>query len=118
MLPDSYRLKLRRDFARGYARGEHQAQPGFILYWLPHRGEPRCRIGFSASKKLGGAVERNRVKRVLRHAALSLLEQFPAGYDYVFVIRAAAKDSSFDQLRRQISTALNRIGARRQTPRR
>ena len=106
MLPDNYRLKKRRDFSRIYARGRHDACSAFILYCLPRRGSTEVHIGFSASKKLGHAVERNRIKRVFRHVAASLLELFPPGCDYIFVIRGAALEQSFERISRQMAKML------------
>ena len=108
MLPDAYRLKKRRDFSRIYARGKHQACSAFVLYRLPRRRTTEIRIGFSASKKLGHAVERNRIKRVFRHAAAAILPSFTPGCDYVFLIRPAAFNYSFDQLQRQMVKLLSR----------
>ena len=99
MLPVCYRLKERRDFSRVYARGRSKACREFVLYRCKRQGEG-IRIGFSSSKKLGGAVERNRARRVFRHAAAGMLDSFPAGYDYVFVICCGAKGKSSDQIRR------------------
>lgn len=106
MLPDNYRLKKRRDFSRIYARGRHDACSAFILYCLPRRGSAEVRIGFSASKKLGHAVVRNRIKRVFRHAAAAHLAEFPPGCDYIFVIRNAALEQSFERISKQIAKML------------
>ena len=106
MLPDNYRLKKRRDFSRAYTRGKHDACAAFVLYCLPHRGSTAVRIGFSASKKLGHAVTRNRVKRVFRHVAAAHLAEFPPGREYIFVIRNAALGWDHQRLGQQLSKML------------
>ena len=101
MLPDEYRLKKRRDFSRAYSRGRSKSCPEFVLYRY-HRQGQQTRIGFSASKKLGSAVMRNRLKRVFRHAAAESISSFDHGCDYIFVIRQAASKSTFEQIVAQI----------------
>lgn len=107
MLPAAYRLTMRRDFSRVYTKGRSNACREFALYCLPRKGED-IRIGFSSSKKLGGAVERNRARRVFRHAAAGILESFPAGCDYIFVIRTGAMAKSSDQIRRTMLSQLQK----------
>ena len=69
-----------------------------MLYAFPRedeRAEPARvgpRLGLSVSRKVGGAVERNRVKRVLREAFWAEAERLPAGSDYVVVARPDARE--------------------------
>ncbi len=69
-----------------------------------------CRIGFTATKKLGNAVVRNRTKRRLRAAADSLLPQYgQPGYDYVLVGRMTTQARKFDALCDDLQKALVRV---------
>ena len=108
MLPKRYRLKAKKDFRRVYQKGKTLAYPCFVLY---RRGSrlPEHRVGFSISKKVGNAVERNRIKRRLRELARSMPEAFSPHADYIFVVRAAAKNATFDVLAVQMREALKRL---------
>ena len=105
MLPKHLRLRERRDFKRVYARGQTVALPSLVLYWRKSGG-PGARIGFSVSKKLGGAVERNRLKRRCRAIARELLPHCPRGCDLIFVARPAAATANYRRLKRDMEQAL------------
>jgi ribonuclease P protein component len=69
-------------------------------------------VGFTASKKVGGAVERNRARRRLREAARKLLpEHGLAGVDYVFVARQGAPEAAWGALLDDVGNALIRLRA-------
>ena len=89
------RLRLRRgiDFRAVYS--SRRAARGRLLavHWRPSDlGHPR--IGYSISTKVGGAVERNRLKRCLREAARPLLGSLERGIDLVVVVRPGAAGTS------------------------
>lgn len=85
------RLSRSGDFDRVYREGQSHANRFLVLYAFP-RGERAgdeddTRLGISVSRKVGGAVERNAVKRALREAFWSLDPDVPAGHDFVLVAR-------------------------------
>ena len=79
-------LKLNKEFKRAYYRGKNKACPYFVCYMVKNRGLG-LRYGITASKKLGNAVMRNRARRLLRTAFLSIAQRFDGNCDYVFVAR-------------------------------
>ena len=81
----SVTLNLNSDFRRVYARGKVYTDPALVTYVLKNRAGI-CRIGITASKKIGNAVQRNRARRVIR-AATEMLPESAGGYDIVFVAR-------------------------------
>ena len=105
------RLKRRTDF-RAAARGARASAKTFVLQALKHDaagGQPP-RLGFTVSRQVGNAVERNRVKRRLREAVrLSADDKFCAGHDYVLIGRRAALAQRFDDMLRDLATALRRV---------
>lgn len=110
------RLVKRADFLR-LSRGRRWSAPGLVLQMAP-ASEPSdaLRVGFTATKKLGGAVVRNRVKRRLReaaHAVLPLLGQ--RGHDYVLVGREATAERPFVALIDDLKQALRKVHGARPT---
>ena len=83
------RLSRSGEFDRVYREGSSNATRYLVLYTFPRRGEEESsvRLGVSASRKLGGAVDRNRAKRVLREAFWGLADRLPEGHDFVIVAR-------------------------------
>jgi ribonuclease P protein component len=72
---------------------------------------PTSRIGFIVSKKVGGAVTRNRVKRRLRELFRTLPDR-PLGMDLVVIARGQAVDASYEALGQALSMALNKVNQR------
>jgi ribonuclease P protein component len=71
-------------------RGRAHASREFVLYVFPREGQGPPRLGLSVSRKVGGAVQRNRVKRLLREAFALEAPRLPEGTDAVVVARQEA----------------------------
>ena len=78
-----YRLKRRASFAYVYRKGDRAFAKDLLL--LSARSREGLKIGLSVSKKVGNAVTRNRVKRLLREAVSKLTDRIDAGYMYIIV---------------------------------
>lgn len=79
-------LKTNSDFRRAYARGKSYTNPALVLYVRKNRAGS-SRIGITASKKIGNAVQRNRARRVIREAFRQIKSPLKGHYDLVFVAR-------------------------------
>ncbi|HCI46121.1 MAG TPA: ribonuclease P protein component [Rhodospirillaceae bacterium] len=114
MLP---RLKQRGDFVRLNRRGKRAAAVGLVVQvdpipaGLDRKGDDsQMRVGFTATKKLGSAVVRNRVKRRLRALADEMLPVLARpGHDFVLIGRHATATRDFAALRRDFIEALKRL---------
>lgn len=102
------RLTRRHEFLRLAARGKKLAKYGFVLQL--DQGEPgdSVRVGYTATKKIGNAVARNRAKRRLREAARLVLADRPMpGAELVLIARRETGDMDFARLRHNLSKALD-----------
>ena len=90
------RLSRSAEFERVYRQGRSKGNRYLVLYAFPREEESRDddgpRLGLSVSRRIGGAVDRNRVKRVLREAFWAEAERLPEGSDYVVVARPDSRD--------------------------
>ena len=88
------RLSRSAEFERVYRQGRSKANRFLVLYAFPREegSDDGPRLGLSVSRRVGGAVDRTRVKRVLREAFWQEAERLPDGSDYVVVARPDARD--------------------------
>ena len=115
------RLKTRADFLRVAAERARAARPGLVLQAAPQPGAAGAapRVGFTASKRVGNAVVRNRAKRRLREAARSVLPaKGKTGTDYVLIARADTGARPYAALLADLEGALRQLARpRRPEPR-
>jgi len=89
------RLSRSGDFDRAYRDGRSHANRFLVLYAFPRsaeEGDEDVRLGVSVGRKVGGAVERNKVKRALREAFWTLTEELPERHDFVIVGRSGVAE--------------------------
>jgi len=107
------RLKKRPDFL-ACAQAPHCARGAVLVQARPRDDAPLVRAGFTATRRIGGAVARNRAKRRLREAARLLLPSFGSpGFDYVFVARGGVTTRPWPRLLDDVKSALIRLAAER-----
>ena len=104
------RLSRSGDFDRVYRDGRSHANRYLVLYAFPRaeqEGEPR--LGISVGRKLGGAVERNRVKRLLRDAFWNIAAELDGAHDFVIVARPDARTLAEEEGAAGIERALRDV---------
>ena len=79
-------IRRNSEFGRVYARGKSYVNPGLVMYVLKTRSK-KTRVGLTATKKIGHAVQRNRARRVMKAAIDEHLDYNIGGYDLIFVAR-------------------------------
>jgi ribonuclease P protein component len=105
------RLKRRAEFLRVAAKGRKAATHGLVLQALARDDNEAARIGFTVTKKLGGAVVRNRARRRLKEAVrLELANETMGSVDLVVIGRAATGERDFLELRDDLRRALHKTG--------
>jgi ribonuclease P protein component len=104
------RLAQSRDFARVRQQGERLAQGCLIANWnkLPDGGAPK--LGVVTSKRIGGAVERSRARRLLRETFRQHQHEFAQPVELVLVARNSIAGKKFAEVERDFLSALNRAG--------
>lgn len=109
MLKDCYRLRKRRDFSFIYNRGKSRVSKNVAMSYSRVRNKDELLIGFSASKKVGNAVIRNRVKRLMREYARLNIDNFPKGYRIIFNARVVSKDADYRDINRDMRYLIKHI---------
>ena len=119
--PKRGRLSRSAEFERVYRQGRSKANRFLVLYAFPRaaeaeQGDAGPRLGVSVSRRVGGAVDRSRVKRVLREAFWAEAPRLPEGADYVVVARPEARElaerEGMPGIRRALAELVEAMGGR------
>ena len=102
-------LKENKDFRRLYYRGKSEASPCIVTYVMKsRRGETR--VGITSGKKIGGAVQRNRARRVIRAAFSELEGRIDGSFDIVFVARTKTTEVKMQKVLSEMEKQLKSLG--------
>jgi len=102
-----FRLRKNSDFQRVYRKGHSWAHPLLVLHAL-RNDLGYSRFGFSASKRVGGAVVRNRARRLMREAIRPRQAIIADGWDVVLVARRSMTEANFHQVDQAVQQLLRR----------
>lgn len=97
MLPKTFRLKKKYEFNYIYRKGKSSHTKELTLFYSRNKNSHK-KVGFSVSKKYGNAVERNRIKRVLREVLRSLLPLMKNEFNYILIVKSELKDKQFKEI--------------------
>jgi len=106
-LNKKYILRKKTHFQEMYSVGKSYANRLVVLYIIPNTNQTR-RIGFAAGKKLGNAVVRNRVKRLLREAYRLQQNELVTGYNLLLVGRKGMINLGFEPVRAAVRDLFKR----------
>ncbi|MCL1848295.1 MAG: ribonuclease P protein component [Clostridiales bacterium] len=113
MLERKYRLRQGKDFQAVYGNHDAVAASTVVLYIKDTKMDGGPRVGFSVSKKLGGAVVRNRCRRVLQEILRRHIHEIKPGRDYVFIGRGPLAGADSACVERDVMKVLSRKGCLR-----
>ncbi|GIW45282.1 MAG: hypothetical protein KatS3mg077_2564 [Candidatus Binatia bacterium] len=104
--PKDLRLRRREDFLRVQSQGKRRVRGGFVVLSLPREEPGPSRIGITASRKVGRAVVRNRVKRLVREFFRQYGDRITSPTDIVVIVRPQAAQASYEEVKRDLASAL------------
>ncbi|MEJ5226029.1 MAG: ribonuclease P protein component [Anaerolineales bacterium] len=110
MVKRRFRLTRSTDFKRVRSNGKSYAHPLLVLVVSPAQEDSHVRFGVTASRGIGGAVIRNRAKRLMREALRPLLPDIRPGWDVVAIARAGLLSAEFRQIQSVVRSLLQRAG--------
>jgi ribonuclease P protein component len=110
LLSARYRLRKNAQFKYVYSKGRSCANSTLTLIYVKSGPPGSLRVGFSVSRKVGKAVVRNRIKRLMREACRKLLPEIRTGHMLVFVARPPSADSDFAAIGSSIGRLLEKSG--------
>jgi ribonuclease P protein component len=96
-----YRIKKNQDFQTVFKSGKSSANRQFVVYVYQNEGQEHFRIGLSVSKKIGNAVTRNRIKRLIRQFFLEH-KSLVKDKDYVIIARKPVAQMSYEEVQKSL----------------
>ncbi|RKD68086.1 ribonuclease P protein component [Sinobaca qinghaiensis] len=107
-----HKLKKNHEFSMVFDKGSSYANRQFVLYVLKKPAQSEYRVGVTVSRKLGNAVTRNRMKRLLREVLKELDDFLDPKKDYVIIARKPALEMEYEELKKSFKHVLRKSGSR------
>ncbi|PTM56907.1 ribonuclease P protein component [Desmospora activa] len=107
-MQSQYRLKRRGDFKRAFRIGSSVANRQFVLYRSRRRDAGPVRIGISVSRKVGNAVIRNRIRRLVKEITRQWVDDLPERTDLIVIARKPAADMDYHQMKSSLRHVFRR----------
>ncbi|RXJ02845.1 ribonuclease P protein component [Anaerobacillus alkaliphilus] len=98
-----HRVKKNEEISLIFKEGKSVANKQFVLYMLEKKDQNHLRLGVSVSKKLGNAVTRNRIKRLMREAVFQISKELKPSYDYLLIARIPSVELDFHEMKKSIT---------------
>ncbi|MGO2082716.1 ribonuclease P protein component [Vagococcus sp.] len=103
----SYRIKREVDFQTIIKKKQSFANRNFVVYFNQNEQNTHFRVGISVGKKIGNAVNRNRVKRLIRQSLFELKDEIKPTHDIIIIARPNIVGLSFDEVKQNTRHVLN-----------
>lgn len=111
----SHRLKKNEEFQEVFQKGSSAANKQFVVYATKKQGQAAFRVGISVSKKIGNAVIRNRVKRMIREAVTHLENIIQPDLDLVIIARPGTEEMTLEAIGQSLRHVLKRAKVMKQS---
>ncbi|NBI29186.1 ribonuclease P protein component [Chengkuizengella marina] len=106
-MENKFRLKKKEDFNFIYRYGKSTANHQFVVYYK-HNSNHHFRLGISVSKKIGNAVVRNRMRRVIKEIVRHHTDKIAPNYDFIIIVRKPAVHMDYHQMEKSILHVLRK----------
>lgn len=104
----TFPIKKNKDFLRLYKKGNFFVAKYLVLYVMNNKSNVN-RLGITASKKFGGSVKRNRVRRLIKESYRYYESQLKEGFDLVFVARSCEELPTFSEIKKEMKYLLKKL---------
>jgi len=101
-----FRIKKNEEFQHIFRQGKTFANRQLVIYYQNKPGQAHFRIGLSVGKKIGNAVVRNRIKRLMRQSFFELKDEIKPEYDMVVIARQPTKNMGFQEVKKSMTHLL------------
>ncbi|WP_226668594.1 ribonuclease P protein component [Metabacillus litoralis] len=98
-----FRIKKNKDFQKVFKKGKSIANRQFVLYIYNEKEEKEFRVGLSVSKKIGNAVTRNKVKRLIRQVFSEEKHRFVIGKEFIIIARKPAAKMNYHEVKSSLN---------------
>ncbi|HKL11437.1 MAG TPA: ribonuclease P protein component [Clostridia bacterium] len=107
------KLRKSKEFKEIYSKGKSVGSRYIVLFYRKNRSD-ETRIGFTASKKVGNSVKRNRARRLMKEAYRHIEPSIMEGYDIVAIARVTVNEADYKGVKESFLKALQRAGIKKQ----
>jgi ribonuclease P protein component len=105
----NYRLAKREDFNKVYRFGQSAANRQFVVYYKPQPDVEHFKLGISVSKKIGNAVVRNRMRRVIKEIVRHLASRIKYQVQIIIIVRNPAVTMNYQSLEKSIIHIMKKV---------
>ncbi|HWO97475.1 MAG TPA: ribonuclease P protein component [Bacillus sp. (in: firmicutes)] len=103
-----YRIKKNKEFQAVFKSGKSFANRQFVVYVMDQPEQNHFRVGLSVGKKIGNAVTRNRVKRLIRQVIFEFSSELNQHKDYIIIARMPASDMTYEEVKKSLTHVLRK----------